>query len=230
MKKGFTLIELLVVIAIIAILAAILFPVFAKSREKARQASCVSNLKQIGLACMSYAQDFDEKNVPAFKWANNTDLYLWGDLIQPYMRSYQLLVCPSHDWTWSTNRPPVLNPATNVISRTDLRSSYAICDMNVDQNGNAIYPVAGSSIGQIPDPAGTIFVTETWSWPYIFSGVCSESATNYPLLTFTDLGPANQAQVAKVHNDGFNVLYADGHAKSLTHSNPGMWTSILNDN
>jgi len=60
-RHGFTLIELLVVIAIIAILAAILFPVFAKAREKARQSSCLSNLKQLGLACLSYAQDYDER-------------------------------------------------------------------------------------------------------------------------------------------------------------------------
>jgi len=66
-KHGFTLIELLVVIAIIAILAAILFPVFAKAREKARQSSCLSNLKQIGLAGLSYAQDYDEKCCPGYQ-------------------------------------------------------------------------------------------------------------------------------------------------------------------
>lgn len=229
MKKGFTLIELLVVIAIIAILAAILFPVFAKSREKARQSSCLSNLKQIGLACMSYAQDFDEKNVPTFKWVGNTDLYLWGDLIQPYMRNYQLLVCPSNSWVWSTSRPQILNPATNTFSRTNLTCSYALTDMNVDQNGNAMYPVAGSSVGQIQDASGTIMVTDSYAWPYIFSGVCQESTTNYPLLTLTDLSTTGQSVVAKVHNDTFNALFADGHAKSVVRSNPGNWTTILND-
>jgi prepilin-type N-terminal cleavage/methylation domain-containing protein len=67
-RKGFTLIELLVVIAIIAILAAILFPVFAKAREKARQTSCLSNVKQIGLACLMYAQDYDEVLSPRGAW------------------------------------------------------------------------------------------------------------------------------------------------------------------
>ena len=91
-RRGFTLIELLVVIAIIAILAAILFPVFARAREKARQTSCLSNLKQIGLAVMMYAQDYDEcypePYTPFTNWP------LWQDTIQPYMKNTQLLICP----------------------------------------------------------------------------------------------------------------------------------------
>ena len=73
-KQGFTLIELLVVIAIIAILASILFPVFARAREKARQTSCLSNMKQLGLACSMYAQDYDEL-LPTedYNWNNNAD-------------------------------------------------------------------------------------------------------------------------------------------------------------
>ena len=90
---GFTLIELLVVIAIIAILAAILFPVFARAREKARLTVCLSNLKQIGLACHMYAQDWDEL-FPVDDHACNPHLRLVSQ-IMPYMKNYQILYCPS---------------------------------------------------------------------------------------------------------------------------------------
>ena len=224
--KGFTLIELLVVIAIIAILAAILFPVFAKSREKARQSSCLSNLKQIGLACSQYAQDFDEKNVAVARDMGGY-MYTWADLIQPYMRSYQLLVCPSNSWYYNVRRPLVLNPTTNTTSSTPLNWSYAMPDMNVNQNGASIYPVPGSSISQVQDPTGTIMAVDAWS--FIYSGPCVESnwVNTYGLTALTDLG--NMSQVCKIHNDSFNALFADGHVKTLISSNVGMWTTTLND-
>ena len=88
-KRGFTLIELLVVIAIIAILAAILFPVFAKAREKARTASCQSNLKQIGLAFAMYKNDYDE-TAPGYNFSGG-----WVTVLQPYTKNSQIFVCPS---------------------------------------------------------------------------------------------------------------------------------------
>lgn len=95
-KRGFTLIELLVVIAIIAILAAILFPVFAKAREKARQTSCMSNLKQLGTAVLMYAQDYDE-TLPSYRLANSSPgcQINWWNQITPYVKNAQILVCPS---------------------------------------------------------------------------------------------------------------------------------------
>jgi prepilin-type N-terminal cleavage/methylation domain-containing protein/prepilin-type processing-associated H-X9-DG protein len=92
-RYGFTLIELLVVIAIIAILAAILFPVFAKAREKARQSSCLSNVKQINLAILQYAQDYDEQFF-AYRM-DSGGVYYWDVVTAPYMKSTQILKCPS---------------------------------------------------------------------------------------------------------------------------------------
>src|SRR5450631_2495789 len=97
MKKGFTLIELLVVIAIIAILAAILFPVFAKVREKARQTACLSNEKQLGLGFAQYVQDYDENFPPSTNSQYGSPLglgYGWGNRINPYVKSTGVFNCP----------------------------------------------------------------------------------------------------------------------------------------
>lgn len=92
-KRAFTLIELLVVIAIIAILAAILFPVFARARENARRSSCMSNMKQMGIAMMQYVQDNDEHFMVADH--ESTPVYAWFQPLQPYIKSTQVFVCPS---------------------------------------------------------------------------------------------------------------------------------------
>jgi len=104
-RKGFTLIELLVVIAIIAILAAILFPVFAQAREKARQTSCLSNEKQVGLGFMQYVQDYDEQYPSGLYNPNFAYIYTkglgWAGSLYPYMKSAQILKCPDDSTTGS---------------------------------------------------------------------------------------------------------------------------------
>jgi prepilin-type N-terminal cleavage/methylation domain-containing protein len=106
-RTGFTLIELLIVIAIIAILAAILFPVFAQARERARASSCLSNMKQMGLGLMQYTQDHDETMPPAYYYNtcspnaapsggyDASGIIQWSGLVQPYVKSTQIFVCPS---------------------------------------------------------------------------------------------------------------------------------------
>src|SRR5438093_7197885 len=102
-RNGFTLIELLVVIAIIAILAAILFPVFAQAREKARAASCLSNLKQLSLGMLMYSQDYDE-TFPEWRWdlhykdgsfSKNNGTTVWWNAIYPYVKNAKVYTCPS---------------------------------------------------------------------------------------------------------------------------------------
>ena len=130
MKKqiAFTLIELLVVIAIIAILAAILFPVFAKAREKARQATCASNLKQIGLGLIQYTQDYDEAMVPAITGngaaSTSTSAYLWTDAIYPYTKSGAIYICPDDLETNGARIPWVVFGGTHCYSSYVLNAGF----------------------------------------------------------------------------------------------------------
>jgi len=207
MKKGFTLIELLVVIAIIAILAAILFPVFAKAREKARQTSCLSNMKQFGLGILQYAQDYDERLCPNYSYGSpGANLQWWDDLIQPYTKNYQLLVCPSDTattYTWART-PGQPNP---------LLYSYAA---NSNGGGSTV-PIGGGgascSLAQLLDPSNTILIAE------------SNDIELNTYLTEVDAYAADGiGTIDKRHNDGSNWLFADGHAKWLQKSQQNMWT------
>ena len=137
-KHGFTLIELLVVIAIIAILAAILFPAFAKAREAARRSSCSSNMKQIGLGILQYAQEYDERypvGVVIPIWPNRGAG--WAGQIYPYIKSAQVFKCPSD--------------STPAVSATDTPISYAY---------NGQYLKFGNSMALAAAPAKTVLLVE----------------------------------------------------------------------
>jgi len=120
MRRGFTLIELLVVIAIIAILAAILFPVFARAREKARQTSCLSNVKELMLAVLMYAQDYDETLCIASHWYFDSSYANWYDALQPYMQNVQIQRCPSepnlsNGYGWNYSEFGYANSTTHAL-------------------------------------------------------------------------------------------------------------------
>jgi prepilin-type N-terminal cleavage/methylation domain-containing protein/prepilin-type processing-associated H-X9-DG protein len=205
-RHGFTLIELLVVIAIIAILAAILFPVFAQARAKARQTACLSNMKQIGTGLMMYSQDYDEMLPGNEKNAEGYDLPLgfmdpastrnWARGVQPYIKNLEVFKCPAtparstdggNQAYWETTRPGGGN------------SSYLL-------NGIA----ANKAVAAIPAPADIIYLQE-----YKFYG---RAAQERPRRERDDGSTGNYTEFNHAyydtqHSDGANLLFCDGHAK-----------------
>ena len=200
-RPGFTLIELLVVIAIIAILAAILFPVFARAREKARQTSCLSNVKQLGLGLMMYAQDYDETYLGSTYWqSKNCDSgTFWGNCLTPYVKNQQIFICPSYkrngtftynNWTFPVR--PSYGWNTNLSFETlavleEPANTVAIADCS--------HQVFASIVGRIAWANSTDHVR------YGSGGPWPNGDPNYMTDAYSR------------HNSGENMTFADGHAK-----------------
>ena len=212
MRKAFTLIELLVVIAIIAILAAILFPVFAQAREKARQTSCLSNVKQIGTAFLMYAQDYDEYlPLTTFPVPSNS----WTDQAQPYIKNRQIFRCPSDN---SDNWNAATNPR---------RSSYFL---NAYMAGTQSY----GNLAAIASPASVIYLAESSKnlnrdhfHPFNWNGNL-ETPTPNPLysafmhgITWDTAKNETSEIPLRRHAEGSNFAYLDGHAKW------GKWNQVF---
>jgi prepilin-type N-terminal cleavage/methylation domain-containing protein/prepilin-type processing-associated H-X9-DG protein len=240
--RGFTLMELLVVVGITAILAALLFPVFAQAREKARQAQCMSNMQQFAKAGLMYTQDYDEMWVPPFKWDGVHycgSMYWWDDLLQPYMKNRQLPLCPSWKGTLACAAAPnltvdgKLKPYSYGINTVERWNFYAPwMGKRADHHGFRCYPYPLSDIGcsvsmaEVEDPAGTIWITDSTNIE-----LWEEAHLDYaPSRTGFDPGlkqPLDGGVVAfSRHNGGFNSVHGDGHVRFYRagSTKPWMWT------
>ncbi len=220
MKQGFTLIELLVVIAIIAILAAILFPVFARARDRARQTSCASNLRQIGLAAMMYAQDYDEM-MPAlyhYYYEGDSDIRYFGfyDGFAPYTMNEQIYICPSGHYRSDSWRGGL--PDGEGFFRQYMVSSYGIPHRHSSNEhfGTVMWEPGwgsgGHSIGDVERPAESILIAE----------MDRRAVATPSQMGFTEDGEplpmGDDGQVGRMmyrHSRMMNAAYADGHVKSI---------------
>lgn len=212
-KSGFTLIELLVVIAIIAILAAILFPVFARAREKARQASCQSNEKELALAFLMYAGDYDEA-FPYGCWVNTPAIYTgsypqlhnpagtlveahwdWPHHIYPYVKNSGIFDCPSS-----------ADPYPNGSGRQNYDGNYMWNHNGLDCGSPRRY----GRLAQIEYPAEIVLLMDAGD-AYFIPG--ADTMANLSACMDENFTPPHPERSSK-HNDQANVAFVDGHVKS----------------
>jgi type II secretory pathway pseudopilin PulG len=228
------------VIAIIAILAAILFPVFAQAREKARQTACLSNLKQVGLAALMYSEDYDENMVHTELGGDVSDANerYWGDMLQPYTKNWQILVCPSaaaQPLQFKTGAATFSQQWSYHYGINDVTANTAACTPTGAPNGpdspNCQHiGVAGQALAALSYPSNTILIAD--SLPSTFD-TGEPTTSTAPSMNPNDLAHNRheinwqlghrdnrylqvdgQSQDGYPrHNEGFVYVLADGHSK-----------------
>jgi len=241
-RSAFTLIELLVVIAIIAILAAILFPVFAKAREKARQISCLSNERQLGLGSMQYVQDNDETYAFSQRWGTAGDG--WGGRIYPYVKSTAIFSCPDDGMARNQWSPKKVSYAQNSLISSDLpfwlwdsqgTHTATLASLTAPASTVLLYECPGMLGGNAnyPEPISSL---SSSNWASINSGDVTNSA-EVDSQAGIGINSAWQAPMAVDRHGNFslntadtaqsstgsaighaNFVFADGHAKYLSAS------------
>jgi len=229
-RAGFTLIELLVVIGIISVLAALLFPVFTQVREKARETTCLSNLRQIGMAEMAYIQDYDEVFwstpepgglITAQDQSDNgctsaacAGTVYWSDLIMPYLRDKRVFSCPDNSdvlydpdsYSW----PAVpQGSATSWTSGTAYRVTYGFAS-----EGPHADPLKLWSLVDLKSPSQVALLSDAnWSWDYPSCEKDPEKPNGVGSMYFSHGAGGWDFNGTPRHFDGMNFTYADGHSK-----------------
>jgi prepilin-type N-terminal cleavage/methylation domain-containing protein/prepilin-type processing-associated H-X9-DG protein len=216
-RTAFTLIELLVVIAIISILAAILFPVFAQAREKARQTSCLSNLKQQGLATVMYVQDYDETFPLAIylsSQASGTCAEISYDAISPYQKNADIQKCPSDATPLNVNMAvAALAPVVGGV--------YPVCSISSNLSlvsyqpnyGVMVFPQGAPGLPNPPVPTAPVVTLASIAYP-VETALLDDSTVTLgvgdPNFTFPLSTP-----IQGRHSVQANCVYTDGHAKTI---------------
>lgn len=233
-RSAFTLIELLVVIAIIAILAAILFPVFAQARAKARQTACLSNMKQIGMGINMYVQDYDEV-YPVNNWTYDLNNYCadqggWMQEIQPYIKNTQVYVCPDaikrNTSTDFCTIPGANNTASGTITVPWFHygaNEYVVSSVTPSVNvvswkGNISLAAIGRP-AELPLVADSMFIT--------FDDAARIMNANYPGNPWWNYPGAPDKTMSR-HSGGSSIAFGDGHAKWVPQTSMN-WDPSLKD-
>jgi prepilin-type N-terminal cleavage/methylation domain-containing protein/prepilin-type processing-associated H-X9-DG protein len=234
--RGFTLLELLIVVAIIAVLAAVLFPVFAQAREKARATACLSNARQVGLAMTMYMQDYDEVILPWFvatgqlpqlnspdPEVRRADSKVWSQLVQPYLKNTQALYCPSFNeetLVKNASRPTCDGPSVSALfpggyyySHFGLAFSLVGGSCRADSPrfaypGNDIRYAPVKTLAQIARPSETVILQDNFTMQVSQPGAA--------IWTAFGCECGFDGQGSSRHQQGCNYVFVDGHAKLIT--------------
>lgn len=220
-RHGFTLIELLVVIAIIAILAAILFPVFARAREKARQTACLSNAKQMALAFEMYVSDYDGRYPDLLMGRDHGDwsrMVAWTANLQPYVKNSEIFACPSASWR-NTNFGTAgtiqggyggVREVLGYAGSIGYNATDWMGDPNLDTPGY------GQVKSDMSAPTENILVCDGTNWNVVRDYWDRTDNTSSPTPGIAQMYNNAYYVVDSRHNEQANCVFADGHAKSLT--------------